>query len=67
MTRPTVGPVWSRQTVLKALVVCAGGLGGAQQGEQPPHGHLVVEDALARVETSVCHSDALVVSDFWKQ
>ena len=39
----------------RALVVSAVGLRLPEEREQPPHGHLVVEDALAWVEPSVRH------------
>ena len=58
-----VALAWAGKAVLEALVVGAGGLGGPQQGQEPPHRHLVVENAFARVKASVCH--ALTVF-FWK-
>lgn len=40
---------------LYALIVGAVGLALPEEGEEPPHGHLVVEDALAGVEAAVRH------------
>ena len=39
----------------RALVVCAVGLGLPEEGEEPPHGHLMVEDAFTRIEAAVRH------------
>ena len=47
-----------RQSVLETLVVGAVTLRGPQQGQQAPHGHLVVKDTLARVKSSVSHLTA---------
>jgi len=42
--------------ILAALVVCAMGLGLSEEVEEPSHGHLMAENAFARVEvTTVCH------------
>ena len=58
-----VALAWAGEAVLEALVVGAGGLGGPQQGQQPPHRHLVVENAFARIKASVCHTLTVF---FWK-
>ena len=55
MSLTCVALTWPRQAVLETLVVGAGGLGGPQQRQQPPHRHLVVENAFARIKASVCH------------
>jgi len=45
-------------TILAAFVVCAIGLWLAEEVEQPPHRHLVAENALTRVKvTPVSHLD----------
>jgi len=58
------GVVWTaaigtRQlAILVAFVVCAVGLGLAQEVQQPPHRHLVAENAFTRIEVApVRHLD----------
>ena len=49
---------------LQAFVVGAVGLGLPQQRQQPPHGHLMVEDAFAGVEVAaVSHRGRVEVKD----
>jgi len=45
----------ARKGAIRALVVCAVGLGLPEEGEEPPHGHLMVEDAFTRIEAAVRH------------
>jgi hypothetical protein len=54
---------------LRALVVRAVGLRLPEEREQPAHGHLVTEDALAGVETSVAvrHLEAVALLLFTKK
>ena len=49
---------WTRKTVLQALIVSAVTLRAPQQRQKPPHGHLMVEDALTGIK-SVCHIDVM--------
>ncbi len=49
---------------LNALVVRAVGLRPPEQRQQPAHGHLVIEDALARVEVPAV-SHGAVFQDFF--
>jgi len=46
------------KTILQTLVVSAVTLRRPQERQQPPHGHLMVEDALTGVK-SVCHLDVM--------
>jgi len=50
------------QVAIRALVVGAVGLGLPEEGEEPPHGHLVVEDAFAGVEAAVRHLEGLLLT-----
>jgi len=52
---------WAGKTILQALLVSAVALRGPQQGEEPPHGHLMVEDALTRIK-SVCHLGVMFIA-----
>lgn len=50
----------SRKAILDALIVGAVGLGLPQERQEPSHGHLMVEDAFARIKTVVTHDCSLI-------
>jgi len=49
---------WTRKPILQALIVSAVTLRSPQQRQEPPHGHLMVEDALTGIK-SVSHVDVM--------